>query len=845
MKLVDEYMRGPYPKQKSEIRHLDNLISEVLPVFNAFYLKNGWPYEIMDEKSIERQRNLSYSTSSMIMFTVALSIGLLKRSSMFPLSNWQDRLANTSYHLNIQKRRDLEDTLIKAFEEVVDKSVNKYGLDARRPVFYSESFGDDDPFTLSWFTELVANAHYEMSNGKKLEDSHKDFERFKTKVAKRSYSMLKEAFKNPQRPFLKWKSQSQRRTHKSSVDHAFPLLRAVYLYNILRNINHARSPKIPYDDLRQSLLEKVRPHFLGFVHQHLSFHDITNSAFDAAELVFSLEGLLLIDGESMSVEKHLLDRVFQVIRERQKISPYWRPLKPFVTTPQGLALLPLSVEIANSLLRICDLLDSEIGEHTHFSENIELFQRYAGWLYTRVIRGSAKFDNKFLKPFAGWHSEHVHIARKIHPWETSQVMIFLMHYRPLLQDHIAGQLVAEANVSAERIPRDKPSPGFSSSDYWRDYWERKGEPLNGSVGANSTYLVLKHIREQYLEPRENGFSSFTGELSYSILLYGPPGTGKTTIAEELAKALRWPLITITPSDFIASGEAEVEARAKMIFNALGEQRDMVILFDEIDQLILNRESARYREQGDIFKCITPGMLPKLRDLRSKKRSIFIVATNYEERIDTAAKRSGRIDHQFFVSLPGRKKRFQILKSLIEKRLKEKWIGQSSEQESITNDLNMGILEQIVNRTVLFTYGEMSQLVASAVDKFFKLSSLRNARVLCNFMERALQNHQEVANRISLYINRFNLSGEKDFPDEIEPYEEFFLIVYLVCEARNLTEDEKGIIKRVVERRLEVIRSDMSGGISKDSITEALQGVISDDDIRQKLHSKICKIMGIS
>lgn len=845
MKLIDEYMRGPYLKQKSEIRHLDNLISEVLPVFNAFYLKGGWPYEIMDEKSIVRQRKLSYSTSSMIMFTMALSIGLLKRSSMFPLSNWKDRLANTSYHLNIQERRGLEDTLIKAFEEVVEKSVNQYGLDARRPVFYSESFGDDDPFTLSWFTELVANAHYEMSNGKKLEDPHKDFERFKTKVAKRSYSMLKEAFNNPQRPFLKWKSQSQRRAHKSSVDHAFLLLRAVYLYNILRKINHDRSPRIPYDDLRQSLLEKVRPHFLGFVHQHLSFHGITNSAFDAAELVFSLEGLLLIDGESMSVEKHLIERVFQVIRERQKISPYWRPLKPFVTTPQGLALLPLSVEIANSLLRICDLLDSETGEHTHFSENIELFQRYAGWLYTRVTRGSSKFDNKAIKLFAGWHSEHVHIARKIHPWETSQVMIFLMHYRPLLQDHIAGQLIAEANVSVERIPRNKLSPVFSSSDYWRENWEKKGEPLNGSVGDNSTYLVLKRIREHYLKPRESCFSAFTGKLSYSMLLYGPPGTGKTRIAEELAKALSWPLITITPSDFIASGEAEVEARAKMIFNALGEQRDMVILFDEIDQLILNRESARYREQGDIFKFIAPGMLPKLRDLRSKKRTIFIVVTNYEERIDTAAKRPGRIDHRFFVSLPGRKKRFQILKSLIEKRLKEEWVGRSSDRESIENDLNMRILGKIVNRTVLFTYGEMSQLVASAVDKFSKLSSGQNARVLCDFMVRAWQNQQEIANRISLYIDRFNLNNESNFPDKFEPYEEFFLVVYLVCEVRNLTKEEKEIVKKVVQRRLDVIRSDVSGGVTQDSIKKALHGVIRDDDLRQKLHSKICKIMRIS
>ena len=70
-----------------------------------------------------------------------------------------------------------------------------------------------------------------------------------------------------------------------------------------------------------------------------------------------------------------------------------------------------------------------------------------------------------------------------------------------------------------------------------------------------------------------------------MLLYGPPGTGKTGIADDLTAALRWPLVTVTPSDFIRRGEAEVEARAKDIFDALGEQEDMVVLFDEIDRLI--------------------------------------------------------------------------------------------------------------------------------------------------------------------------------------------------------------------------------------------------------------------
>ena len=75
-----------------------------------------------------------------------------------------------------------------------------------------------------------------------------------------------------------------------------------------------------------------------------------------------------------------------------------------------------------------------------------------------------------------------------------------------------------------------------------------------------------------------------------MLLYGPPGTRKTTVAERLAKALGYDLITITPSDFVKGGESEVELRAKAIFEALEAQSEAVVLLDEIDRLLLDRDS---------------------------------------------------------------------------------------------------------------------------------------------------------------------------------------------------------------------------------------------------------------
>jgi hypothetical protein len=104
------------------------------------------------------------------------------------------------------------------------------------------------------------------------------------------------------------------------------------------------------------------------------------------------------------------------------VNAYWRPVMPFVGTDQGMVLFPVSVEVANSLLRSCEILDKN-DTPEHFSRFESRLQRYFDWLLARVERGEC--DGK---KFVGWHSEHVNERGTIHLWETSQVVLFLVHY---------------------------------------------------------------------------------------------------------------------------------------------------------------------------------------------------------------------------------------------------------------------------------------------------------------------------------------------------------------------------------------------------------------------------------
>jgi adenylate kinase family enzyme len=863
MDTLDEYFQGPYLDEKREIKHIDNLLLEILPIYDNFYDKNGWPYEIVDGKDVEFQRKISFSTSSMILYVMALVLGRLRNSTLLPAMDCYIPFAKEKNSAKV----NFEKVFKKGFSNVIRNSQKQKSRGGRDKVFSSESFGDNDPFTMTWFLELVINIG---EHDAKLKKNIYSFDKFQKKLIKCALDLVKIVFETPHEPFLKWEERTGT-PRKTPVDHAFPLLRAIHLFKILSNL---KSPLLNPGQLRtvkQHLRDRLRPHLLlSRIHQYLSFYDITDSMFDAAELVFYIEGILLVDkmlyewknvfsditnqkADLRVLDKNLLDRAFNVIEESQKRSPYWRPLKPFVTTPQGLALLPLSVEIANSLLRVCKLLETDDEATNYFSKHVDLFKRYAAWLYTRVARGTPHvIGNNKPAHFCGWHSEHVHVPRKIHPWETSQVIIFLMQYQAMLQDHIARTSLKKANLFVDKVKRQNGKLSFL--DYWQQQCETK-EPLL-RLSQESPYKAFAKIRTHYIKPRIDGDTYLIGERKpkCSMLLYGPPGTGKSSIAEDLAKTLNWRLIRIAPSDFIARGEAEVEARAKNIFQTLGEQDNVVILFDEIDRLILDRDSKLYREQSDIFKFMTPGMLVKLNKLWEKHSSIFLIVTNYEEHIDAAAKRTGRIDHKFLITPPDKGQRFEIFKHEIKEELKKEWPGRQSSLRTIVKELTRKRLQPIINLTALWTYVELKKLVDDALDKFLKMHGVKGVDNLTKVLIDVSKEQEEPAIRLTSYQNRFRSLGknenskekenrDKEFAASQEPFSEFFLLLYLkleVVDIQNLTNDISVIrqaLNRIIpEGDLTLLKSAKVNGVR-----ESLSQYVKDESVIDLLLRKLKKI----
>ena len=533
----------------------------------------------------------------------------------------------------------------------------------------STTFGDFDPLTISHLTELARSLPNPQEGKNLIELALTSLPR----VAQKIEDIVREG----KIDFNILNEQGSRGTPQWCSNNAFIALRIVRSHKDL--------------DIRTSR-NAFRSFFETRLHELLSFSSIPDSRFDPAELAFCLEGLLICAHES--VDRVLFERVLTVLGDEQETSAYWRPNRPFVAKPTGEVMLPLSVEGANSLLNSVAMIDEKKLHGAFAVKALPMFRRFLQWLRARKVE-----VNSFNKRCVGWHSEHINEAGVIHLWDTSQVVEFLVSFRKLLQSHIARETLV-----LSRLKISEPEGQESWSDITADY-----EPLKDK---NISDLIFDRINHEFLTPWIKN-----DPKNYSMLLYGPPGTGKTAIATSIANALKFRLITVTVSDFLGAGGVLVEARAKAIFQTLQAQSKCVIFFDEIDSFLLDRDSQHYRDQDTLFQFLTPGMLTKINDLREAKRSIFIIATNYGNRIDPAIKRPGRIDREYLLLPPDFEKRIEI----IQEKLDPRRISQAEGATLAKASLYLGYKE-IVGAVGLVEANASIESLAAALEKAPRSSS---------------------------------------------------------------------------------------------------------------------------
>lgn len=405
------------------------------------------------------------------------------------------------------------------------------------------------------------------------------------------------------------------------------------------------------------------------------------SRFDVIDMIYSgLTALLLNDSrDTLDVMRHALHLLFTLYFK----DGCFNPSSPVISDRENQSVLCPTAEALALVLSIAPAICTDRWR--------DLFAAFQ-WLRRH------RSDNGWSPEGEGRHGTPTGFM-------TSSSFVFMGRLAAVLDD-----VLSDRAAKMLEVPPFTRQPKFERINY---------------PGDLSTLL-----RTRIIEPIQN--NNQADLAAYSMILYGPPGTAKTTIAQKLAQDLRWPFLALNQNVFLERGIESLDATANHIFRLVTFMKRVVVLFDEVEELIMARADAKAEK---LSRLLTTSMLPRIHHLRDKQRIVFIFATNYLNAIDPAASRLGRFDIIRCVMPPEEDER----KSMLDEILKD----------TLFDEIRSVFADQKVHRqTKNFTYLELKAVVHDAWNARY-----RDGKALTDDVIHAIVNKREERRAIGESIRK--------------------------------------------------------------------------------------------
>lgn len=216
----------------------------------------------------------------------------------------------------------------------------------------------------------------------------------------------------------------------------------------------------------------------------------------------------------------------------------------------------------------------------------------------------------------GWCSGHRTNITSAESWATASVFSYTQALRRLF-----GIWCREEALSSLNTPQSSRDSAAASDEITRrgNTWGPNKTPVSEQLRTLFINTARMHKCDDRLEPDSQPIEH---NHARSAILFGPPGTSKTTLVRALADVIGWKYVEIHASRFVKQGLAQVQKTADDVFKQLSELDHSVLLFDEIDELVRERDI----EKDAFGRFLTTSMLPKLAELWDARKIFYFVAT---------------------------------------------------------------------------------------------------------------------------------------------------------------------------------------------------------------------------
>lgn len=253
---------------------------------------------------------------------------------------------------------------------------------------------------------------------------------------------------------------------------------------------------------------------------------------------------------------------------------------------------------------------------------------------------------------------------------------------------------------------------FINSEGLLQYYEsdKTLKDLGGLDNLKEWLSLRKPLQEQ--SAKEYGLKDPKG-----ILLVGPPGTGKSLGAEIVANILGWPLVKFDVSRVFDQWVGLSEQNMRKALACAESMAPCVLWIDEVDKGFAGNS---HKNNGD--NCSTARVFGIFVNwLQERKSPVFVVATaNRLNNIPPEFSRNGRFDETFFIDLPAKNERKEIIGIHLKNFNHDKF---SCSDMDMLADISCGYsgaeLEDIMHDAALHSYLDKRALRADDVKKAIK------------------------------------------------------------------------------------------------------------------------------